>query len=118
MTWNAVGTRRMVSGASTSRPASVVIGLEHRRKVLFHADDGPSLLACLCERFLCGVVVGELPIGVVMMNEHRKLRRLQHRGVTVGVPAREYRLVAGARPDVDRLARPVIDGLLDTARPI
>jgi hypothetical protein len=56
---------------------------------------------------------GELPPGVVVADQQADPGRAQHRGVPVGVAARQQRLAPGAGPDVHRLARAVIDRLLN-----
>src|SRR5271166_1963374 len=72
--------------------------------VVLHAGDRPPSFGCLGHRVLGECGVGELPLGVVVVDEQAEAGDLEHRYIAIGVACGNERLPSRASPDVDGLA--------------
>src|SRR5271165_5799890 len=81
--------------------------------VVLHADDRPSSLVCLGHRVLGAFGVGELPLGVVVVDEQAEAGDLEHRYIAIGVACGQERLSSRASPDVNGLAPVFVERLFD-----
>lgn len=78
--------------------------LEDGLPVVLHADHLPAQSLCLGGGGLGGTGVGELALGVVMVDDQRKLGGAQHLDIDVRVAPGKSRQAAGLGEDVLGLA--------------